>query len=127
MKEARVVEEVVVGKDVEERTETVRDALRRTDVRVERRHAARARGRDVRAGMEAPSRHVGRRSQLRTAAPAYLYGGELVGQERAGGEWSTLEPEARRRWEERHPGTWERFKDAIRHGWLTRRGGSRAA
>jgi uncharacterized protein (TIGR02271 family) len=34
-KEARVVEEVVVDKSVEERTETVRDTVRRTDVEVE--------------------------------------------------------------------------------------------
>ncbi len=34
-KQARVVEEVVVGKDVQERTETVRDTVRRTDVDVE--------------------------------------------------------------------------------------------
>lgn len=34
-KEARVVEEVSIGKDVEERTETVSDTVRRTDVEVE--------------------------------------------------------------------------------------------
>ena len=34
-KEARVVEEVVVGKEVENRTETVRDTVRRADVEVE--------------------------------------------------------------------------------------------
>lgn len=34
-KQARVVEEVVVGKEVQERTETVRDTVRRTDVEVE--------------------------------------------------------------------------------------------
>jgi stress response protein YsnF len=34
-KKARVVEEVVVGKDVEQHTETVRETLRRTDVDVE--------------------------------------------------------------------------------------------
>ncbi|MFL6449374.1 MAG: YsnF/AvaK domain-containing protein [Bryobacteraceae bacterium] len=34
-KQARVVEEVVVGKDVTERTQTVRDTVRRTDVEVE--------------------------------------------------------------------------------------------
>ncbi|HYN85704.1 MAG TPA: DUF2382 domain-containing protein [Pyrinomonadaceae bacterium] len=34
-KEARVVEEVVVGKEVAERTETVRDTVRRTDVDVQ--------------------------------------------------------------------------------------------
>ena len=34
-KQARVVEEVVVGKDVTDRTQTVRDSVRRTDVEVE--------------------------------------------------------------------------------------------
>jgi uncharacterized protein (TIGR02271 family) len=34
-KQARVVEEVVVGRDVTERTETVRDSVRKTDVEVE--------------------------------------------------------------------------------------------
>ncbi len=34
-KEAHVVEEVVVGKDVEQRTETVRDTVRRTDVEID--------------------------------------------------------------------------------------------
>jgi uncharacterized protein (TIGR02271 family) len=35
-KEARVVEEVVVNKDVKERAETVRDSVRKTDVKVEK-------------------------------------------------------------------------------------------
>jgi hypothetical protein len=35
-KQARVVEEVVVGKEVSERTETVRDTVRRTEVEVEK-------------------------------------------------------------------------------------------
>jgi len=35
-KEARVVEEVIVGKEANQRTETVRDTVRRTDVDVER-------------------------------------------------------------------------------------------
>ena len=34
-KQARVVEEVVIDKDVKERQETVRDTVRRTDVKVE--------------------------------------------------------------------------------------------
>ena len=34
-KEARVIEEVVVGKTVEQRTETVRDTVRRSDVQIE--------------------------------------------------------------------------------------------
>jgi uncharacterized protein (TIGR02271 family) len=35
-KEARVVEEVVVNKDVKERAETIRDSVRKTDVKVEK-------------------------------------------------------------------------------------------
>lgn len=42
-KKARVVEEVVVGKDVEQHTETVRETLRRTDVDVEQIEPDRAR------------------------------------------------------------------------------------
>jgi uncharacterized protein (TIGR02271 family) len=34
-KETRVIEEVVIGKEITERTETVRDTVRRTDVEVD--------------------------------------------------------------------------------------------
>jgi len=43
-KKARVIEEVVVGKDVEQHTETVRETLRRTDVDIEPLGTERARG-----------------------------------------------------------------------------------
>ncbi|MDQ3255198.1 MAG: YsnF/AvaK domain-containing protein [Acidobacteriota bacterium] len=43
-KQARVVEEVVVGKDVRERSETVRDTVRRTDVDVEEVDSKQAKG-----------------------------------------------------------------------------------
>jgi hypothetical protein len=36
-------------------------------------------------------------------------------------EWATVEQDARPRWEERNPGTWEEFKDAIRYAWDTAR------
>jgi hypothetical protein len=32
-------------------------------------------------------------------------------------EWSNVEWEARPRWEERNPGTWEQFKDTIQYAW----------
>lgn len=50
-KQARVVEEVVVGKEVTERTETVRDTVRRTDVEVEQitPDTTKARGKDNRS------------------------------------------------------------------------------
>ena len=48
-KKPRVVEEVVIAKDVEERTETVRETLRRTDVEVEQLEPERARGASARS------------------------------------------------------------------------------
>jgi hypothetical protein len=37
-------------------------------------------------------------------------------------EWDRIEPEARRRWEERNPNTWEQFKDSVRYAWDKARG-----
>lgn len=44
----------------------------------------------------------------------------------AGHGWSILEPEARRQWEEREPGTWDRMCDAVRRGWEAAREGRAA-
>ena len=37
-------------------------------------------------------------------------------------EWSTVEQDARPRWEERNPGTWEEFMETIQYAWDTARG-----
>src|SRR6267142_3151501 len=51
-------------------------------------------------------------------APAYRYGSQLgVDQRNADKNWNQVEPDARRNWESRNPGTWERIKGAVRHGW----------
>jgi hypothetical protein len=50
--------------------------------------------------------------------PAYRYGYELGRSRRYGGqEWSEIEPEARKAWDDRYPGTWNRFKNCIRFAW----------
>jgi hypothetical protein len=50
--------------------------------------------------------------------PAYRYGYDLGMNERYRGRtWGDLETDFRRDWEVRQPGTWEKFKDAIRYGW----------
>jgi hypothetical protein len=50
--------------------------------------------------------------------PAYRYGYDLAVDTRYREyDWDRLEPEARSYWEERNPGTWERFKSAVRHAW----------
>lgn len=48
--------------------------------------------------------------------PAYRYGFDLARYYR-NYEWDRVEPEARRRWEERNPGTWEEFKEAVSNAW----------
>jgi uncharacterized protein (TIGR02271 family) len=128
-KQARVVEDVVVRKDVQEQTETVRDTVRRTEVEVEPMGAASAR--DVRGveGYEADFRShyttslASRGHPYERWSPGYRYGYELASDPRyAGHDWTALELEARRDWEVRHQGTWDEFKDTIRYAWDKVRG-----
>lgn len=50
--------------------------------------------------------------------PAYRYGYDLATDERyVDRNWNDIEMEARSRWDERNPGTWERFKSAVRHAY----------
>lgn len=50
--------------------------------------------------------------------PAYRYGYDLATDPRYNTyDWTRIEPEARRYWDERNPGTWDRFKLAVRHAW----------
>ena len=57
--------------------------------------------------------------QYEDYAPAYQFGASLRNHARyAGRDWDTVEAEAHRDWEVRYPDSaWERFKDAVRHGW----------
>ena len=51
--------------------------------------------------------------------PAYRYGYNLAVSERFKEykEWEKLEPMAKRYWNERNPGTWDRYKESVRKGW----------
>jgi uncharacterized protein (TIGR02271 family) len=132
-KQARVVEEVVVRKDVQDRTETVRDTVRRTDVEVEQLGAERGQSANGFAAYDAEFRQnftgtYGSRENNGTYekyVPAYRYGYDLTSDQRySGKEWSAFESDARRYWETRHPGqgTWGEVKDAVRHAWDSVRG-----
>ena len=119
-KQARIVEEVVVSKQVAERTEAIRDTLRRTDVEVE----SIAPGAPTFDAYSTDFQHHFTTSfgsaggTFEQYTPAYRYGLGLASDPRYHGvDWSTLEADARRSWEEREPGTWERFKDAIKYAW----------
>jgi uncharacterized protein (TIGR02271 family) len=128
-KRARVVEEVVVQKEVTERTETVRGTARHTDVDVHREPETATATRRVTTtqdfGTYDPlcrqhyaTAFAGRGAAYTEYEPAYRYGYALRRDERyRGRDWAALEADARREWEARHPSTWERFKDAVRYGW----------
>jgi uncharacterized protein (TIGR02271 family) len=125
-KRARVIEEVVVKKGVEEHTETVRDTVRRTKVDVERtgeEHAGRFEGFDAhRTNFQ---QHF--KTNFSSAGgvytdyePAYRFGHNLSSDASyRGRRWEDIEPEVRQRWELEHKekGSWEKFKDAVRYGW----------
>ncbi len=110
-KRARVVEEVIVTREAGTHTEDIRDTIRRTDVEIER------------LGLDEDYRaHHGRsfrgRGDYESVKPAYRFGAHMASQpEYRGRDWSMVEGDARRRFEERNPGRWEELKDAVRHGY----------
>ena len=134
-KRARVIEEVVVRKEAQDRTETVRDTVRRTDVNVERTDGGAAY--EEARGMGAAD-YSSYDSDFRSHydqniassgysydeySPVYRYGHSIAGDSRyRDRDWSEIEGDARRSWEESNPGTWEQFKDSVRFAWDKARG-----
>jgi uncharacterized protein (TIGR02271 family) len=118
-KRARVIEEIVIRKDIDSRTETVRETVRRTDVDVEPFDASK-----YREHYEANFGRSGKPDyDFNEYQPAYKFGSEMRTDQRfAGDDWSNVEPRARQTWETSNPGTWERFKDAVRHAWERAKG-----
>jgi uncharacterized protein (TIGR02271 family) len=120
-KEARVVEEVELGKQIEQRDETIRDTVRKTEVDVEEMGKAGDDDADFRRHFE--SNYAGSGGQYEPYAPAYTYGSTLANDPRyRQREWKDVESDARSDWEKRGHGAWEEFKEAIRHGWNKVRG-----
>lgn len=119
-KQARIVEEVVVSKQVDEHIEVVQDSLRRTDVQVEElakdAPAFETYSADFQQHFTASFAHAG--GSFDQYTPAYRYGLGLAADSRYRSvDWTVFEADARRSWEERAPGTWDRFKDAIKYAW----------
>jgi hypothetical protein len=107
----REVEEVVVHKDVQEQTETVRDTVRCTEREVEAIGAGRAGDVGGFYAYEADFRGhytaslAGRTHPYEHWAPGYRCGYELASDLRyAGRDWAALEVDARRDWEGRRGG-----------------------
>ena len=120
-KTARVVEEVRVGKTVEQRTEQIRDTVRSTEVEVEHIPGSTTVGAfdsDYYRN-DYTTRFGSLGGRYEDYEPAYRYGHSLRSDPRyAGRSWDELEPDVRRDWEARNPGgVWERTKGAVRHAW----------
>lgn len=114
-KTARVVEEVVVGKQVSERSEQISDIVRRTEVEVEPLSAAD----DAYYRGHWTSTYGNDSGSYDDYAPAYGYGNAMARSEQYRGRpWDEVEGSLRSDWEARYPqSAWDRFKAAVRHGW----------
>jgi uncharacterized protein (TIGR02271 family) len=122
-KEAKVVEEVIVSKDVSEETRTIRDTVRKTEVDVDEKT-----GEPFRSTSEQYRENMARAPGLSGNDPAsagvrpvdddyaYNYGRTLASDPRyKGRDWAAIEPEAKHDWSTRHKGAWEEFKEKVRH------------
>jgi len=129
-KRARVREEVVVGKETTERTQKIRDTVRRTEVEVERiGEGDRDRDRDRNYAADDDysadfrrdyeTRYASTGVPYDTIAPAYEYGYRSANDPRyRGRNWSEVESDLRTDYARNQPGSsWERMKDAVRYGW----------
>jgi len=118
-KRSRVVEEVTVGKETTNRTETVRDTVRRTEVEVEQLAGS---GRteyadDFRNHFQ--TRYGTTGASFDTYAPSYEYGSRMASDNRyQGRRWEDVETNLRSDYERQYPNsTWENMKDSVRYGW----------
>lgn len=127
-KEARVVEEVHLRKDVQDRTQTVRDTARRTDVRVSEDEGTtfdqnKYDKYDNNFRTLFNQRYGQQGYTYDQYEPAYRYGYTLANDANyQGREWNDVERDARTRWERDNQGNWENFKDAVRDAWDSVRG-----
>jgi len=114
-KTARVVEEVVVGKQVTQRNEQISDSVRRTEVEVEQLSPQD----DAYFRSHWSSNYAKEGGTYDDYAPAYSYGTTARGSSAYRNRpWDEAEPSLRSDWESRNPNsTWEKTKAAVRHGW----------
>jgi uncharacterized protein (TIGR02271 family) len=116
-KVARVLEEIVVTKEVAERVQTIKDTVRRSDVEVEEIHSHPAfeafdkKLHEYYATTLSKSGH-----KYDDYVPAFKFGYSLATSENTHDrKWTELEAAAAKSWEKENPGTWNTYKGAIRH------------
>ena len=122
-KRARIVEEVAVSKETSERTETIRDNVRSTDVKVEKtgpQQTGRATANcetDFRQNFN--THYAGSGGKYETYAPAYEYGYSAASDPRFEGKsWEDAESILKTDYLRNNPNSsWDNMKGAIRYGW----------
>jgi uncharacterized protein (TIGR02271 family) len=117
-KSARVVEEVVVGKEATQRQENISDTVRHTEVQVEQL----GRDNDDYFRKDWQSNYSSLGGSYDDYAPAYQYGNQMRSDARyANRNWDDVEPDLRSDWDTRYGSsggsTWEKMKAAVRRGW----------
>lgn len=134
-KTARVVEEVVVGKETTHRTENVRDSVRHTEVEVEQLPGNQSASGtntgydDTDFRRDFQSRYGSSGASYDDYAPSYRYGYEMANDPRyRGRSFDEVESQLRSDYGNRYPNsTWEKIKDSVRYGWDRVTGRTQAA
>lgn len=128
-KEARVVEEIEIKKDVSTRPQTVTETVRRTDVEIDEDIDVKPLAADAAWRHHFDTNYASSGESWDTWHPAYKFGHELGSDERyRNAEWGTVESEARTRWGKTNDiSTWEKIKAAVRHAFDGRKAESRRA
>lgn len=116
---ARVLEEVSLDKEVTEKIETIKDTLRRQDVKVEQIPMARPYTdyeSDFRSFYDKNLKSSG--TSYDKLAPAYRFGYELATKEPfRSSPWNAVEADSKRIWEEKNPNTWDQSKGVIKYAY----------
>lgn len=125
-KSARVVEEVMINKEVTQREQQIRDTVRHTEVEVEQLGAGATRSNmmsdDDYYRNHFTSNYGTTGGSYEDYAPAYSYGSEMArNQKYSGRQWNDVENDLRTDWSTRAGNkagsTWEKMKDAVKSGW----------
>ena len=125
-KSARVVEEVMINKEVTQREQQIHDTVRHTEVEVEQLGAGSARSNmmndDDYYRNHFTSNYGTTGGSYEDYAPAYSYGSEMArNQKYSGRQWNDVEDDLRTDWSTRAGNkagsTWEKMKDAVKSGW----------
>lgn len=119
-KEAHVVEEITISKNVVDHEEKIRDKVRKTDIDIEGLGPEKLKQMGFRKDFDARFGKTGR--SYSDYVPAYEFGSTLGSDVRyRNRDWASIELDTRRAWEAKG-NSWREYSEAIRHGFESTRG-----